>query len=309
MQLPPHLRFEIERLKSAILAALGPKARTPDAAHRMCPSCRALIDREASSCPFCGAATRPARARGGDPGGRILGVIPVPSTATSVIVAVNVGLYSLSWYLTQAAAASGHDTAASLGEVRFDVLFRLGAKVGPAVLAGQWWRLVTAIFLHGGLLHIAMNLWCLVDVGSEVESLFSTSKFIVVYLATGVAGFLLSLAWNPKGSSVGASGAILGLVGVLISASFHHGHLGKLYRGQLWRWVIYVLIFGLFFAVDNAAHIGGLAAGALLGYLVPEGEPMTRPGETFWNTLAVLSVVVIAGSFALMALQMNQRGG
>src|SRR2546428_12277281 len=132
MQLPPHLRFEIERLKSALLAALGPKARSPDTAHRMCPSCRALIDREASSCPFCGAATGPARAHGGDPGGRILGVIPVPSTATSVIVAVNVGLYSLSWYLTQA-AASGHDTAASLGDIRFDVLFRLGAKVGPAV--------------------------------------------------------------------------------------------------------------------------------------------------------------------------------
>src|SRR3989454_8753842 len=149
MQLPPYLRFEIERLKSAILAALGPKARTPDAAHRMCPSCRALIDREASSCPFCGAATRPARARGGDPGGRILGVIPVPSTATSVIVAVIVGLYSLSWYLTQAAATSGHDTAASLGGSRFDVPFPLGAKVGPAGLAGAWGGPLHAIFSSG----------------------------------------------------------------------------------------------------------------------------------------------------------------
>src|SRR2546427_6837403 len=135
MQLPPHLRFEIERRKSPLLAALGPKARTPDAAHRMCPSCRALIDREASSCPFCGAATRPARARGGDPGGRILGVIPVPSTATSVIVAVNVGLYSLSWYLTQAGAASGHDTAASPAEDSVGVLFLLGAEGGPGLLA------------------------------------------------------------------------------------------------------------------------------------------------------------------------------
>jgi len=106
--------------------------------------------------------------------------------------------------------------------------------------------------------------------------------------------------------SVGASGAILGLIGVLIGASFHHGHLGKEYRGRLWRWVIYILIFGLFFAVDNAAHIGGLATGALLGYLVPEGEAETRAGQNLWNLLAVFSIVIIAGSFALMALQLGQ---
>jgi membrane associated rhomboid family serine protease len=114
--------------------------------------------------------------------------------------------------------------------------------------------------------------------------------------------------------SVGASGAILGLIGVLIGVSFHHGHLGKEYRGQLWRWVIYILIFGLLsslgtlpmFAVDNAAHIGGLATGMLLGYFVPEGEAETRAAQNLWNTLAVLSVVIIAGSFALMALQLTQ---
>jgi rhomboid protease GluP len=106
--------------------------------------------------------------------------------------------------------------------------------------------------------------------------------------------------------SVGASGAILGLIGVLIGASFHHGHLGKEYRRQLWRWVIYIAIFGLFFAIDNAAHLGGLAGGVLLGYLVPEGEADTQAGQNLWNTLAVLSVVIIAGSFALMALQLTQ---
>ena len=106
--------------------------------------------------------------------------------------------------------------------------------------------------------------------------------------------------------SVGASGAIMGLIGVLIGASFHHGHLGKEYRGQLWRWVIYIAIFGIFFNVDNAAHFGGLVTGALLGYLVPEGEEETRASQNLWNALAVLAVVIIAGSFALMALQLSQ---
>jgi hypothetical protein len=82
--------------------------------------------------------------------------------------------------------------------------------------------------------------------------------------------------------------------------------LGKEYRGQLWRWVIYIAIFGIFFNVDNAAHFGGLVTGALLGYLVPEGEEETRASQNLWNALAVLAVVIIAGSFALMALQLGQ---
>ena len=150
-----------------------------------------------------------------------------------------------------------------------------------------------------------MNMWCLVDLGPAVESLFSATKFTVFYLVTGVAGFLLSLWWAPGGHSVGASGAILGLIGILIGASFHHGHLGKEYRSQLWRWVMYIAIFGIFFAVDNAAHFGGLIAGLVLGYLIPEGEPATRPSENLWNALAVLSVLIIAVSFVLMALQLG----
>jgi rhomboid protease GluP len=303
MELPPQIWFKLERLKAALRAALGSKSQAYDTSHRMCPNCRALIDRDASVCPFCGESTRPARARGpSTTPGRVLGVIPIPSTATSVLVAANLALYALAWYMTQSSAQPG---AAGMGDISGEVLFRLGAK-SPYIFAGQWWRLVTAIFLHAGLLHIGFNLWCVFDLGPEVESLFSTTKFIVLYLATGVAGFLLSLWWSPLGMSVGASGAILGLIGILIGASFHHGHLGKEYRGRLWRWVIYIFIFGLFFRVDNAAHLGGLASGALLGYLVAEGEPSTRPSENLWNALAVLCVFIIAGSFALMALQLNR---
>lgn len=307
MELPPRLKFKLERLISSIRSGLGSKEPEYSTAHRMCPNCRALIEREAAACPFCGVAVRRARARAGSTPGRILGVIPIPSTATSVLVAVNVGVYALTWYLSQTAASSDLSAAGGMGEIRGDILARLGATFGPWVFAGQWWRLVTAMFLHAGLLHIGMNLWCLFDLGPTVESLFSTTKFIVLYFVTGVSGFLLSAWWRPV-HSVGASGAVLGLIGILIGASFHLGHLGREYRGQLWRWVIYIFIFGLFFSVDNAAHVGGLAAGALLGYVVPQGEPVSRSSENLWNTLAVLSVLIIAGSFALMALQLNQPG-
>jgi rhomboid protease GluP len=304
MELPPKVWFQLERLKKALRSTFGTSRQNYDTSHRMCPNCRALVERNASVCPFCGEKLRSPRARSA-PGapGRILGVIPIPSSATSAVAAVTVALYAISWYMT---ATSASNPASAMGGISGEVLWRLGAKSAGILLYGQWWRLVTAIFLHAGLLHIGLNLWCLFDLGPQVESLFSTPKFVVFYLVTGVAGFLLSLWWSPGGMSVGASGAILGLIGVLIGASFHHGHLGKEYRGQLWRWVIYIAIFGLFFNVDNAAHIGGLGAGLLLGYLVPEGEEETRASQNLWNTLAVLSVVIIAGSFALMALQLSQ---
>jgi rhomboid protease GluP len=306
MELPPKLWFQLERLKKALRSSFGTSTEKYDTSHRMCSNCRALIERNTSVCPFCGEKLRSARARSSSAvPGKILGVIPIPSTATSAVATVAIALYAISWYMTATSASAQLNGAPAMGGISSSVLLRLGAK-SPYILVGQWWRLVTAIFLHAGLLHIGLNLWCLFDLGPEVESLFSAAKFLVFFLVTGVAGFLLSLWWSPFGLSVGASGAILGLIGVLIGASFHHGHLGKEYRGQLWRWVIYIAIFGLFFAVDNAAHFGGLAAGVLLGYLVPEGGAETRASENLWNTLAVLSIVVIAGSFALMALQLGQ---
>jgi rhomboid protease GluP len=307
MGLPPRLRFRLEKLKSTVRAAFASKEPSFDTSHRMCPACRALIDRKAGSCPLCGASLKASRAREGAAPGRLMGgLIPVPSTATSALVAANIALYGVAWYLTQEAASAQLTVAPAWGGVDPRVLIRLGGKFDPLIFAGEWWRLVTAVFLHASLIHIGFNLWCLFDLGPAVESMFSTTKFIFLYLVTGIAGFVLSTLWSP-GLSIGASGAILGLIGILIGASFHHGHLGKEYRGQLWRWVIYIAIFGLLgMGVDNAAHIGGLVSGIALGYLIPEGEPDTRSSEYLWNTLAVLSVIIIAGSFALMALQLNR---
>jgi len=304
MELPPRLRYKFEKLKSIFRSALISKEATFDNAYRMCPACRALIARNAASCTLCGTSLKAPRTRESSAPGRVLGgLIPVPSTATSALVAANIALFSISWYLTQA-AASALKPAPSLGGIDGEVLLRLGST--HQIHPGEWWRLVTAIFLHAGLLHIGMNLWCLIDLGPAVESLFSTPKFICLYLVTGVAGFIVSGMLNPGGNSVGASGAILGLIGVLIGASFHHGQTGKAYRGELWKWVMYIAIIGLMgLGVDNAAHAGGLLSGLLLGYLVPEGEPDTRSSENLWNVLAVASVVIIAGSFALMALQLN----
>jgi hypothetical protein len=177
MALSPKLWFRLQRLKTSWLAVLGSKEQTYDSAHRMCPNYRALIDRGASECPLCGAPTKPPRSRPSSTPGRVLGgIIPVPSTATSALVAANLALYAICWYLTQDLASAELNAAPSMGGIDSRVLVRLGAKYGPLMLAGQWWRLVTAVFLHASLWHIGMNLWCLFDLGPAVESRFSTPK-------------------------------------------------------------------------------------------------------------------------------------
>ncbi len=311
MEIPPKLWFKVQRWRAELRSLFGQKEPTYEATLRMCHSCRALIDRNASVCPLCSARVRAARARGSVNTGRVMGgLIPIPGAANTIIVTVTIIIYGISWYLTQTAASAALQSAPALGGISTSVLVRLGAKC-PLIFAGQWWRLVTAIFLHAGLIHIGFNLWCLMDIGPMVESLFSSSKFVVMYLVTGVFGYIVSLWWTPLGISIGASGAILGLIGVLIGVSFHHGSHGQDLRRQLWRWVIYIFIFGLLpmFAVDNAAHFGGFISGLALGYLVPEGEPHTRIDENLWSALAVAAVVIIAGSFAMMALGLSRPGG
>jgi membrane associated rhomboid family serine protease len=307
MNIPPRFWFRLQRLKSAWHDFFHSPERSSAAGLRMCPECRGLIDRGESVCPLCGATVRPPRARTEGGSERLLGVIPMPSTATSVLVAANIALYAITWYMTQTEASRNLVNPPGWGGIYADVLVRMGAKC-PLIFAGEWWRLVTAMFLHGGLIHIGFNMWVLIDLGPEAESLFTMPKYLFLYLVTGVAGYVLSLWWNPGGISIGASGALMGLIGILIGASFHHGSLGKEYRQQLWKWVIYIFILALLpgLNIDNAAHLGGLASGLVLGYVIPEGEPQTRASQKLWNALAVLSVLVIAGSFALMALGINR---
>ncbi len=300
MPLPPKFWFQWQRLRAALADAFGPRERREGPETRMCPHCRGLIDRSAPTCPLCGQSLRSPRTQDRTIGG----IIPVPSTASSAFLAATIVLYALSWYLTQKAAEPG--AATGLGGIDGQVLVRLGAKFGPLILAGEWWRLVTPIFLHAGLLHIGMNLWCLSDLGPAVESLFSTTKFIFFFLVTGLIGFVFSLLWSPYGISIGASGSVLGLIGVLLGATYHHGTIGREYRSQLWRWLIIIAVLGMFSATDNAAHLGGLVSGAALGYFIPEGEPDSRASENIWNILAIVSILIIAVSFALMALQMNR---
>ena len=175
-----------------------------------------------------------------------------------------------------------------------------GANFGPYTLSGQWWRLLTYMFLHGGLIHIAFNMWCLWDLGRLCESLYGRWTFAAIYLITGVAGGLASVAWNPEVLSVGASGAIFGLAGAL-AASFYLGEFSipkVAIRGTL-RSLLFFIGFNVLFGavvsgVDNACHIGGLLSGLILGALIARVAPQHDAPRRVGVLSAVALAVVIA---------------
>ena len=191
------------------------------------------------------------------------------------------------------------------------VMVHFGANFGPFTLSGDWWRLLTYMFLHGGLMHIAFNMWCLWDLGTLCEHLYGRWTFIAIYLITGIAAGVTSVAWNPQVLSVGASGAIFGLAGALI-ASFYLGEfsLPRVAISGTLRSLLFFVGFNVLFGtlspgIDNACHAGGLVSGLILGAMVariaPDPSlPMRRVG--------VLAMMAIAVASAALGVQ-RWRGG
>lgn len=164
-----------------------------------------------------------------------------------------------------------------------EVLIRLGANHPGLVLQeGEWWRLVTSMFLHGGLAHLFLNGWALYQLGSLFESWLGSTRLVVTWFVSGIAGSLASILFTQS-LSVGASGAIFGVLGALIAFllrrrdALNAGAKGLL--GQLVLWAGINVVFGFSVPrIDNAAHLGGFAAGFLLGLIL---RPRRRLREAF----------------------------
>jgi membrane associated rhomboid family serine protease len=160
-------------------------------------------------------------------------------------------------------------------------LTALGADQRDLVLAGQWWRPLTSMFLHDGFAHVLLNGWALYQLGALFEILLGSGPLLAVFLTTGLAGSCASLLWSGR-PSVGASGAIFGLMGALIAFLFRRREMltpyAKSLLGQLVLWAGINVVFGLSMPrIDNAAHFGGCAAGLLLGLLLKGRQPRSQP--------------------------------
>jgi rhomboid protease GluP len=162
---------------------------------------------------------------------------------------------------------------AGLGFISFNGadLLKWGANYRPSILNGEYWRLITNIFLHGGLMHVLFNMYGLFFVGIFLEPAMGTAKYILVYLITGIIASIASVWWHVATVSVGASGAIFGLYGVffaLLTVNVFSKDLKKSFLISTSVFIVYNLIYGLTGGIDNAAHIGGLLSGLIIGYII-----------------------------------------
>ena len=172
-----------------------------------------------------------------------------------------------------------------------------GANVGPLTLSGDYWRLVTAGFVHGGILHIAFNMWCLWSLGQLSERLFGSWITFAVYILTGVGGSLLSVGLNSMRSEVGASGAIFGIAGAILSGiKFGNVAVSSFQKRQIISSMIFFVIVNLALGaalpgVDNMCHLGGFISGVIFG--VPLATAAASGKKSFeWATIVIAALAM-----------------
>ena len=212
------------------------------------------------------------------------------------------------------------------------VLIKYGAKVNSYIdTQHEWWRFITPIFLHGNIAHLLMNMYGLWVIGPYVERLYGSAKFVFFWVVTGIAGVVASYLSvqpgvhsssaigrflfkdNPNVISVGASGALFGLIGVLFvfGIKFRHelpeGFKRAFGTGMLPTILLNVAIGFMIPVIDNAAHMGGLVAGALLALFVGYKRPGERAGvAVFWHILQIAALALVVVSFVMVARNFNK---
>lgn len=227
--------------------------------------------------------------------GRLVGRLGFGRIVTLVCVA----LYLASLALDPRAAAQprGLFGILSPGARALDVLGMTGAH---AWAEGRWWTLVTAIYLHGGLLHLLFNLLWIHQLAPAVEETFGRARLVVIFTASGVAGYALSNAAGV-GFSVGASGAVFGLLGALVYyGRARGGWFGVAVFRQYGQWAVLLLVLGFFMpGVNNLAHLGGFGGGYLAGLALGHAERDAERGVHGLLAAGALGLTAVAFGLAL----------
>lgn len=262
----------------------------------MCPNCRAFVSADDRVCPYCDAqlGARAVETRPSLEGG---GLLSHGRFCTTILLVINFGLY---------AATTLYAMQGAEGQLITDIdprtLLVFGAKYPPAIFAGQWWRLITAGFLHGGLVHILMNSWVLWDLGATVEVFYGAKRYVVIYFLATVFGFLASTWWS-NALSIGASAGLFGFIGAMIALGLKsQSTMGAAMKAHYTQWAIWGLAMGFLpmFRADNAAHLGGLAAGFVAAYVLGTPKLVDNWQEKLLGVLALICLGITGLSFALM---------
>ena len=226
---------------------------------------------------------------------RQLDAIGGKSRVTATIVAINIAVF-----VAMAIVAK------RLGQFTLPQLFAWGANFGPLTVNGQWWRAFTALFVHFNFLHLALNMWALWNVGRLSERLFGRGTLLFLYIAAGILASLSSIAWDPSLSSVGASGAIFGVFGAFLAfLSRQRQQIPAAIVLKHWistsAFVLFNLVSGAIQpGIDNAAHVGGLLSGFVLGFILARPlDAQTRRALPVKQSVGAIAFLVIAVAAAL----------
>ncbi len=249
----------------------------------LCPNCRKLISRDEPVCPYCGLIRPGLHNTAG-----IIRKIFLGSDPVRTIIYVNIAFYVLSLIL------GGISTEGSFNFLSpsSQSLFLLGASgTIPVIGAHRYWTLISASFLHGGILHIVFNMMALYQLGPFVLREFGFHRFISLYIITGICGFAVSVLFGVP-FTIGASANICGLIGAIIYFGKSRGdHYGEIIYKEAMGWVVGLIIFGLIFSgINNWAHGGGILSGIGLAFLMGYND---NKQESAWIKLLAYACILI----------------
>lgn len=296
LPLPYKWQWRIDKFKNSIRGFFGGGDEQPRP--KICPACGTLVGVSATRCHQCGANLRFSLAALNK---KLSGIFGGRAPVTTILLVMNILMFAVTLMRTMSEGGGGG--LSILWGIGGEPVYRLGASVPMFSGYWTWWRLVTAMFLHGGLIHIGFNMMILMDIGPAVEEVYGSARYLFLYVATGMAGFVLS-SWLGRGVSVGASGAILGLIGLMIAITTKRsGGMMHDLRRRLISWVVTIFVLGFVMSgVDNWAHFGGLAVGFGLGKVFEDREPMNPSERRLGAALGWAAGIVVLASFALMIM-------
>lgn len=252
----------------------------------VCPNCNRLVSVNAKECMHCGR-KNPGLFGYGPTLYRILGNI---NGMTQPIIIVSIVLYVIALAIEPAAMLKSFGLF-RLFSPSHEALIKLGMTGSRPIQFDLWWTVVTAIYLHGGILHIVFNMLWLRNLGNPVEELFGSSRAFIIFTISGVAGFILSNGIGIQ-FTVGASGSIFGLLGALVYYGRKRGGvIGNAVFRQVAMWAAVMFLFGFMMSgVNNWAHGGGFVGGYLSAYWIGFHEIKK---ETVWHKLLAILCALI----------------
>ncbi len=303
MPLSYHWQQRIERWKNATRGFFG-GGENSQPRPKLCPACGTLVGITATRCHECGASLRFSLAAASKGLSNYFGD---ENPVTRVLLYANIAMFAVSYVAGLASGQSGLSIAFNGGGKAMEA----GGSWLPSILfLHQYYRLVTASFLHLGLLHIGMNMLVLNDVGPQAEREYGSPRFLFIYIFSGMGGFALSAIRGHF--AAGASASLMGIIGLLLAMNMKWGGaMAQAQKARLISWIAMTFMIGLMpgVRIDNWGHFGGLATGFALGRIMPDRLPVTPGQKQLAQILGWLTGVVVLASFILMFLHFNQPFG